>query len=39
MKWAASDGQKFAEERHYAPIPAELSKKVAERLGQIEFVD
>jgi phosphate transport system substrate-binding protein len=39
LKWATSDGQKFATELHYAPLPAELSKKVAERLNQIEFVD
>lgn len=38
LKWATTDGQKYAAELHYAPLPAELSKKVAERLAQIEFV-
>jgi phosphate transport system substrate-binding protein len=37
FKWAAADGQKFATERYYAPLPAELSKKVGDRLAQIEF--
>lgn len=37
LKWATSEGQKFAVERHYAPLPAELSKKVAEKLGTIEL--
>ncbi|HKA06134.1 MAG TPA: phosphate ABC transporter substrate-binding protein PstS [Gemmataceae bacterium] len=39
FKWATSDGQKFATELHYAPLPADLSKKVADRLSQIEFAD
>jgi phosphate transport system substrate-binding protein len=39
LKWATTEGQKFAVELHYAPLPAELGKKVAERLGQIEFAD
>jgi len=39
LKWATSDGQTFATELHYAPLPAELGKKVAERLKQIEFTD
>jgi phosphate transport system substrate-binding protein len=39
LTWASSEGQTFALERHYAPLPAELSKKVAERLKQIEFVN
>jgi phosphate transport system substrate-binding protein len=38
LKWATSDGQKFAVDLHYAPLPAELSKKVAERLEQVELV-
>ena len=37
LKWATSDGQKYANDLHYAPLPAELSKKVAARLDQIEF--
>jgi phosphate transport system substrate-binding protein len=39
LKWATSEGQKFAVELHYAPLPAELQKKVAERLEKIEFAD
>lgn len=39
LKWATTDGQKFANDLHYAPLPAELGKKVAERLGKIEFAD
>ena len=39
LKWATSEGQKFAVDKHYAPLPAELSKKVAETLGTIEFAD
>jgi phosphate transport system substrate-binding protein len=38
LKWATSEGQKFAIDLHYAPLPAALSKKVAERLEQIELV-
>jgi phosphate transport system substrate-binding protein len=39
LKWATTEGQKFAVELHYAPLPAELGKRVAERLGQVEFAD
>jgi len=39
LKWATTEGQKFAVELHYAPLPAELGKKVAERLNQVEFAD
>src|SRR5262245_17469375 len=39
MKWATSDGQKFATDLHYAALPDELTKKVTERLKQIEFAD
>ncbi|HEX3147833.1 MAG TPA: phosphate ABC transporter substrate-binding protein PstS [Gemmataceae bacterium] len=39
LKWVTTDGQKFAVDLHYAPLPAELGKKVAERLNQIEFAD
>ena len=39
LKWATSEGQKFAGEKHYAPLPADLTQKVAERLGQVEFAD
>lgn len=39
LRWAAGDGQKYATELHYAPLPAELGKKAAARLDQIEFAD
>jgi phosphate transport system substrate-binding protein len=39
LKWATTDGQKFAVDLHYSPLPAELGKKVAERLNQIEFAN
>ena len=39
LKWATSEGQKFAVGLHYAPLPAELSRRVAERLNQVEFAD
>jgi phosphate transport system substrate-binding protein len=37
LKWAVGDGQKFAVEMHYAPLPAELTKKAQELLGKVEF--
>ncbi|HJZ60008.1 MAG TPA: extracellular solute-binding protein, partial [Gemmataceae bacterium] len=37
LKWAVSDGQQFARELEYAPLPADLQKKAQERLGQITF--
>lgn len=39
LKWATSEGQKFATELDYAPLPAELTKAIAVRLDQVEFVD
>ncbi len=39
FKWATTDGQKFATELHYAPLPADLGKKVADLLGKIEFTN
>jgi phosphate transport system substrate-binding protein len=39
LKWATTDGQKFATELHYAPLPAELGKKVADRLAKVEFAN
>ena len=39
LKWATTDGQQFAPDLYYAPLPAELGKKVAERLSQVEFAD
>ncbi len=35
LKWAVSDGQKVATELHYAPLPAELTKKAQELLGAV----
>jgi phosphate transport system substrate-binding protein len=37
LKWATTDGQKFATELHYAPLPAALGQKVAERLNQVKY--
>jgi phosphate transport system substrate-binding protein len=37
LKWAVSDGQKFAAELHYAPLPEELTKKGQELLGTVTF--
>jgi phosphate transport system substrate-binding protein len=39
LKWATTDGQKFAKDLHYAPLPEELGKKIAARLDQVEFAD
>jgi phosphate transport system substrate-binding protein len=39
LKWATSEGQKFATELDYAPLPVELTKAIAARLDQVEFVD
>jgi phosphate transport system substrate-binding protein len=38
VKWATSEGQKYAVDLHYAPLPAELSKKVAAQLEKVELV-
>lgn len=35
LKWVVTDGQKFAEGKDYAPLPAELQKKCASRLEKI----
>ncbi|AMV26872.1 Phosphate-binding protein PstS precursor [Gemmata sp. SH-PL17] len=37
LKWATTDGQKFAKDMDYAPLPEELSKKIQEKLGQVTF--
>ena len=37
LKWAVSDGQKFAGELEYAPLPADLQKKAQDRLGAVTF--
>ena len=39
LKWATTEGQKFAIGLDYAPLPGELAKKVSERLNEIELVD
>lgn len=35
LKWVVADGQKFATELDYAPLPTDLSKKAAELLGTV----
>lgn len=37
LKWVVADGQKLAAELHYAPLPAELTKKANELLGTVTF--
>jgi phosphate transport system substrate-binding protein len=37
LKWTVSEGQKFAPELDYAPLPAELAKKAQELLGTVTF--
>ena len=37
LKWVTTDGQAFAKEMDYAPLPEELRKKITEKLGQITF--
>jgi phosphate transport system substrate-binding protein len=37
LKWATTDGQAFAKELDYAPLPDDLRKKIQEKLGQITF--
>jgi len=37
LKWATTDGQTFAGELSYAPLPDELRKKIQEKLGQVKF--
>jgi len=37
LKWAVTDGQKFAKELEYAPLPSELSAKATARLDQVTF--
>lgn len=32
LKWALGDGQKFAKELHYAPLPSKVAKQVMEKL-------
>jgi phosphate transport system substrate-binding protein len=37
LKWVLGDGQQFATEKHYAPLPAELTKKGVDLLGTVTF--
>jgi phosphate transport system substrate-binding protein len=37
LKWATTDGQSFAKEMEYAPLPEELRKRVHEKLAQVKF--
>jgi phosphate transport system substrate-binding protein len=37
LKWVLSDGQKFATELDYAPLPDELAKKGQALLGKVTF--
>jgi phosphate transport system substrate-binding protein len=37
MKWALGDGQKFASELGYAPLPAEVVKQEMDALGKIKL--
>lgn len=37
LKWVVSDGQAFAAELDYAPLPAELTKKAQELLAGVSF--
>ncbi len=36
LEWALGDGQKFAKDLGYAPLPAELSKKAAEKIKNLK---
>ncbi len=36
IKWALGDGQKFAKELGYSPLPADVSKKALEKLDKIK---
>jgi phosphate transport system substrate-binding protein len=35
LKWAVTDGQQFAAELEYAPLPGEFQKRAVERLRQV----
>jgi phosphate transport system substrate-binding protein len=37
LKWVVSDGQKFASDLDYAPLPGALTKKAQEVLGTVTF--
>lgn len=37
LKWATSEGQKFAKELDYSPLPEDLQKKIAARLDEVKL--
>lgn len=37
LKWATADGQRFAKDLDYAPLPADLTKRAQELLGTVTF--
>jgi phosphate transport system substrate-binding protein len=37
LKWVVADGQKFATELEYAPLPADLTKKAHDLIGTLSF--
>jgi len=37
LKWVVADGQRFASDLDYAPLPAALTKKAQEVLGTVNF--
>ena len=36
LKWVVTDGQKFCEDLHYAPLPEGLAKKAVEKLDMVK---
>ncbi len=37
LKWVVADGQQFAKDLDYAPLPADLTKKAQDLLGTVTF--
>jgi phosphate transport system substrate-binding protein len=37
LRWTVTEGQKFAGELEYAPLPADMQKKASERLLSVKF--
>src|SRR5438067_13283744 len=37
LKWAESEGEKFAKDLNYAPLPDEVRKRALTRIGEIKF--
>ncbi len=37
LKWAESEGEKFAKDLNYAPLPQELQKRVLKRIDEIKY--